>query len=39
MGEKGLAALTALQDPPMADVVGHLDNLGSHSLRMRANVI
>ncbi len=36
---KGIAALTALQDPPMATTVAPLGNLGSHPLHILANAI
>ena len=36
---KGVAALTALQDPPMADAVVPLGNLGAHPLHILANAI
>jgi len=36
---KGIAALTALQDPPMAETVAPLGNLGSHPLHILANAI
>ena len=37
--EKGLAALTALQSPPMADTVIPLANLGSHPMHLLGNAI
>lgn len=37
--DKGLAALTALQSPPMADTVIPLANLGSHPMHILANAI
>lgn len=37
--EKGLAALTALQSPPMADNVIALANLGSHPMHLLGNAI
>jgi uncharacterized protein (TIGR03083 family) len=36
---KGIAALAALQDPPMADTVVPLANLGSHPLHILGNAI
>lgn len=36
---KGVAALTALQDPPMADTVAPLGNLGAHPLHILGNAI
>ena len=36
---KGVAALTALQDPPMADAVVPLSDVGSHPLHLLANAI
>lgn len=36
---KGVGALTALQDPPMADAVVPLGNLGSHPMHILANAI
>ena len=37
--EKGLAALAALQEPPMADMVVPLSDLGSHPLHLLGNAI
>lgn len=37
--EKGMAALAGLQEPPMADVVVPLGDLGSHPLHLLANAI
>jgi uncharacterized protein (TIGR03083 family) len=37
--EKGLAALAGLQEPPMADTVVPLSDLGSHPLHLLANAI
>ena len=37
--QKGLAALTALQSPPMADTVIPLANLGSHPMHLLGNAI
>ena len=37
--EKGVAALTALQEPPMADTVVPLSDLGSHPLHLLGNAI
>ena len=37
--EKGLAALTGLQSPPMADTVIPLANLGSHPMHLLGNAI
>jgi uncharacterized protein (TIGR03083 family) len=37
--EKGIAALAALQEPPMADTVVALSNLGSHPLHILGNAI
>lgn len=37
--EKGLAALTALQSPPMAEMVIPLANLGSHPMHLLGNAI
>ena len=37
--EKGLAALRALQDPPMADTVVPLSDLGEHPLHLLGNAI
>jgi uncharacterized protein (TIGR03083 family) len=37
--EKGIAALSALQEPPMADTVVALSNLGSHPLHILGNAI
>ncbi len=36
---KGLAALAALQEPPIAEVLAPLGNLGSHPLRMLASTV
>lgn len=36
---KGVAALAALQEPPMADVVVPISDLGSHPLHLLANAI
>jgi uncharacterized protein (TIGR03083 family) len=36
---KGIAALTALQDPPMADTVVPLGNLGAHPMHILGNAI
>jgi uncharacterized protein (TIGR03083 family) len=36
---KGIEALTALQEPPMAEMVAPLADLGSHPLRLLANAI
>jgi uncharacterized protein (TIGR03083 family) len=36
---KGVAALTALQDPPMADMAVPIADLGTHPLRLLANAI
>lgn len=36
---KGVAALTALQDPPMADTVVPLSDLGTHPLHILGNAI
>jgi uncharacterized protein (TIGR03083 family) len=36
---KGLAALAALQEPPMADMVVPISDLGSHPLRLLGNAI
>jgi uncharacterized protein (TIGR03083 family) len=36
---KGVAALTALQDPPMADMEVPIADLGTHPLRLLANAI
>ncbi len=36
---KGLATLSAFQDPPLADTVIPLANLGSHPMRLLANAI
>jgi uncharacterized protein (TIGR03083 family) len=36
---QGIAALTALQQPPMADTVVPLGNLGSHPMHILANAI
>lgn len=36
---KGVAALAALQEPPMADTVVPLGNLGSHPMHILANAI
>lgn len=37
--DKGIAALTALQDPPMADAVVPIADLGSHPMHLLANAI
>jgi uncharacterized protein (TIGR03083 family) len=37
--EKGLAALSALQEPPMADTVVPLSDLGEHPLHLLGNAI
>ena len=37
--EKGLAALTALQSPPLADTIIPLANLGSHPMHLLGNAI
>ncbi len=37
--DKGLAALSALQDPPMADTVVPLSDLGEHPLHLLGNAI
>jgi uncharacterized protein (TIGR03083 family) len=37
--EKGVAALTAMQSPPMADTVIALANLGSHPMHILGNAI
>lgn len=37
--EKGLAALSALQDPPMSDTVVPLSDLGEHPLHLLGNAI
>jgi uncharacterized protein (TIGR03083 family) len=37
--DKGVAALAGLQEPPMADAVVPLGNLGSHPLHLLANAI
>ena len=37
--EKGLGALSALQDPPMADTVVPLSDLGEHPLHLLGNAI
>jgi uncharacterized damage-inducible protein DinB len=38
-GDKGIGALAALQEPPMAEVVAPLGNLGSHPLHILGNAI
>jgi uncharacterized protein (TIGR03083 family) len=37
--EKGIAALAALQEPPLADAVVPLGNLGTHPMHILANAI
>lgn len=37
--EKGLAALSALQEPPMADTVVPLSDLGEHPMHLLGNAI
>ena len=37
--EKGIAALAGLQEPPMADTVIPLNDLGSHPLHLLANAL
>jgi len=37
--DKGIATLTAMQEPPLADMVVPLANLGSHPLRLMGNAI
>jgi uncharacterized protein (TIGR03083 family) len=37
--EKGIATLAAMQEPPLADMVAPLADLGSHPLRLLANAI
>lgn len=37
--ERGIAALTAMQQPPLAEVVAPLNDLGSHPLHLLANAI
>jgi uncharacterized protein (TIGR03083 family) len=37
--EKGIATLTAMQEPPLADTVIPLGNLGSHPMHILANAI
>ena len=37
--EKGIAALAGMQEPPMAEMVIPIANLGSHPLRLMGNAI
>lgn len=37
--EKGIAALAGMQEPPLADMVVPIGNLGSHPLRLLGNAI
>jgi len=37
--DKGIAALTGMQEPPMADLVVPMGNLGSHPLHLLGNAI